>query len=66
VCHRDDCFAYTPNTSCCLCSQKFLNYDKPDVFFSPAQRNLLVYYILNNTKYAEDGTKVRLTQPRWL
>eukprot|EP00045_Choanoeca_perplexa_P014511 m.171086 g.171086 ORF g.171086 m.171086 type:complete len:1079 (-) comp16700_c1_seq1:61-3297(-) len=39
-------------------AEKFLNYENPELFFSPAQRNLLLYYILNNTKYADDGSKV--------
>jgi hypothetical protein len=39
-------------------AEKFLNFDNPDVFFSPAQRTELCHIILTHTKYAPPDTKV--------
>ena len=40
--------------------QKFENFERPDAFFTPAQRSVLVRHILLNTKYGETEHKVPL------
>ena len=37
---------------------EFINHDKPDLFFTAAERGRLVYYILEKAKFGEDPTDI--------
>lgn len=39
-------------------ASKFINFENPSKFFTPAQRTELVYIILSHTKYATPDSKV--------
>ena len=37
--------------------KKFLNHDKPNIFFTPAQRSRIAYEILSKARYGEGGSR---------
>ena len=38
--------------------EEFVNWDKPGIFFTPAERGRLVYYILHQAKFGEAETDI--------
>ena len=38
--------------------KEFIDYDKPDIFFSSTERSRLVYYMCEQTRYGDDSLDI--------